>query len=160
MLTDTSFINQITDKDFEINDHGDGAETITAVKVSIFPLMLGEEYYEEAKDKMWQQQDHEAAKPYIDLAFAVGYDNPGLYNMRGYYYSQIDDWDSCIEDLSENTKLRPNDPYGFVIRGWCYNDKGDLTRAANEFINFLDLAGDDPEFESNREPVESWLASH
>ncbi len=65
-----------------------------------------------------------------------------------------------IQDLSEYTKLRPNDPYGFVIRGWCYNDKGDLTRAKNDFINFLDLAGDDPEFESNREPVESWLASH
>ena len=153
-LTDAYFANRTHhDGDFRINDLRDGAETIRRVRVK---LRSGERYFLEG-NRLQGEGELEEAIEYYTLALEAGIEDARVYRDRGQAYHDTEQNVPCIDDFSVYISMVPDDPWGVLRRGQCYDGLKQLDLATRDYETFLDLTDGVPGFEEDREKYKVWL---
>ena len=109
--------------------------------------------------KLYRFGDPEAALEDLNIAIEYGDPNdPGLYELRGDAYRQLGEWGPCIDDfnvmIDDSVELIPNH---YWMQGDCLAGNGNPEHARNRYEVFLDIVGDDPEYEEQVRRIQSWL---
>jgi serine/threonine protein kinase/tetratricopeptide (TPR) repeat protein len=117
-------------------------------------LNLGEIY-------IYQYGDPDQGLQYLNQAVEVaprGIDTPVL--VRGRVYTEIQNWEMAVKDLSLAIRISPKNPEGYGHRGTAYRELGMLDQARADYERFLELSEGMPEFDGWREEIEIWLANN
>ena len=72
----------------------------------------------------------------------------------------MNDIDSAIKYMTKAIELNPTDGWSFVIRGYCYKEKGDYNKALTDLRMAKENGGDefDPEIDSRIREVEELIS--
>ena len=139
--------------DFRIFDMHDGAETFRRVTVK---LCNGECYFLEG-NRLQGEGELEEAIQYYTLALEAGIEDARVYRDRGQAYHDLEQNIPCIDDFSVYISLVPDDPWGVLRRGQCYDGLKQLDLATRDYEAFLDMTDGVPGFEEDREKYRIWL---
>jgi tetratricopeptide (TPR) repeat protein len=102
--------------------------------------------------------DHETALRHFNLAVSKSpKDVIEPLMSRGMFFVEIEDWDAAIRDFSLVIKIQPDNPDGYLHRGYVFREMGMIDEARQDFIRFLELTMGDPDYEGDREDIERWL---
>lgn len=63
----------------------------------------------------------------------------GAYSGRAFAYTKLGDFDSALRDANALVLLNPDDPYGYMLRGLIYRDKGEVALAIAELQRACDM---------------------
>lgn len=62
-----------------------------------------------------------------------------LFNRRGLYYFNAEQYDLAIEDYSKEIELSPTSMVGYCARGYCYEFNGDYDKALEDYNAGIDV---------------------
>jgi len=95
-----------------------------------------------------------------DLNIAVEYSDlydPRAISVRGEAYHQLGEWGLCIDDFNKAFGMDDIQPRYYWLQGDCLAGNGDTFYARGRYEEFLELVGDDPEYEEQVLRIQTWL---
>jgi tetratricopeptide (TPR) repeat protein len=87
--------------------------------------------------------------------------DPNFYFHRGTLFKQLGDWDVVVSELTVAIEHRERKwPELWGRRGDVYREVGDVVRAREHYLVFLEMAQGDEYYADWIADIETWLAQH
>ncbi len=87
-----------------------------------------------------------------------GIDTP--FMGRGLFYKYVKNWELAIKDFTLAIGIFPENPEAYGHRGLAYQNMGLFDETRADYVMFLELTEDKPQFEGWRKEIENWLANN
>jgi tetratricopeptide (TPR) repeat protein len=129
-------------------DYRDGInDTTTAIKYIQKAIDIQDDYFE-AIEHMALLYTHKAKFNFdsVDMAITESYykrmtqlqpDNYWVYYNKGIYYYNLQDWNRCLESLTQASQLKPNDPEVYLTLGMVHIQIDALPEAEDLFTKAI-----------------------
>jgi tetratricopeptide (TPR) repeat protein len=104
--------------------------------------------------------DPKKAIEYLNNAIKLQPDYPRAYNVRGYAYDRLGQYQRAIEDYNEALRLKPDDSATYINRGVAYFRLGQHQRAIEDYNEAIRLKPDNVSAYINRGSAYKSLGQH